>query len=161
MSSDVDILLALERAFAAVPRPAHFTDFAHCAECVEHDERLQACARDALSLEDVGYAAWDPFCVAVPASFGYFFPALARLALAPPSAEHGWYGTQLLFHLTAERRGNGFLDACTPTQRTSVARFLRHLLETRGALVAGDRVTDALTDCYRLWSTAAPARVLN
>jgi hypothetical protein len=161
MSSDVDILSVLERAFAAAPRPVHFTDFAHCAECAEHDERLQACARDALSLEDVGYAAFDPFCIAQPESFSYFFPALARLALAAPSADHGWYGTQLLFHLTAERLGNGFFNACTTAQRAGVARFLRHLLETRAGLVAGDRATDALTDCYRLWSTAAPARVLN
>lgn len=161
VSSDADILSALARVFAGAPRPAHFTDFAHCAECAEHDERLQACARDALCLEDVGYAAFDPFCVALPESFSYFFPALARLALATPSAEHGWYGSQLLFHLMAERLGNGFHRACNAAQRKAVARFLRHLLETRASLVEADRATHALTDCYSLWSTAPSVRVLN
>jgi len=161
VSRDVDILSALERAFSTAPRPVHFTDFAHCAECTEHDERLQACAREALHLEDVGYAAFDPFCVALPESFAYFLPSLARLALAPPSAEHGWYGTQLLFHLMAERHGNGFYRICTSAQRQAVARFLRHLLETRASLVEADCATHALTDCYSLWSTAPSLRVLN
>jgi len=159
--SDDALLSWLERQFDGQARPAHFTDFAHCAECAGHDERLQACNPANLDLEDVGYAAFDPFCVAVPASFTYFFPALARLALSPPSAEHGWYGAQLLFHLSPARRGNGFFDACSPAQRAAVARFLRHLLETRAALAAGDGVTEALLDCYALWSVPDRARVLN
>lgn len=159
--SDDAVLSWLERQFGDQPRPSHFTDFAHCAECAAHDERLQACAPHDLGLEDVGYAAFDPFCVAVPASFTYFFPALARLALSPPSAEHGWYGTQLLFHLSAARRGNGFFDTCSPAQREAVARFLRHLLETRAAFAAADGMTDALLDCYALWAAPEPTRVLN
>jgi len=159
--SDAAVLSWLDRQFGGQPRPRHFTDFTHCVECAGHDERLQACARHRLDLEDVGYAAFDPFCVALPASFTYFFPALARLALSPPSDEHGWYGTQLLFHLSAARRANGFLDACTPAQREAVARFLRHLLETRAALAASDGMTDALLDCYALWTAPESARVLN
>lgn len=159
--SDDALLSWLERQFGAQPRPSHFTDFAHCAECAGHDERLQACEPASLELEDVGYAAFDPFCVAVPASFTYFFPALARLALSPPSAEHGWYGSQLLFHLSPARRGNGFFDACSAAQRAAVARFLRHLLETRAALAADDGMADALLDCYALWTAPDHERVLN
>lgn len=160
-NSDAALLSWLQSQFGEQPRPTHFTDFAHCAECAEHDERLQACEPANLGLEDIGYAAFDPFCVAVPASFTYFFPALARLALSPPSAEHGWYGAQLLFHLSPARRGNGFFDACSPAQRAAVARFLRHLLETRAALAADDGVTEALLECYALWADADRVRVLN
>lgn len=162
MRSDQDVLRELELAFAEQPCPDHFTDFAHCAECAAHDERLQACARAGLALEDVGYAAWDPFCAAVPASFAFFFPALARLALGPPSDDHGWYGTQLLFHLSAARLDNGFFQFCTPGQRAAIGRFIGHLLESRAGLIDANRATDEMLDCYALWIGPAPTpRVLN
>lgn len=159
--SDRILLAGIAREFAGIARPTHFTDFAHCAECAAHDERLQACAPSNLGLEDVAYAAGDPFCVTKPAGFLYFFPALARLALAPPSGEHGWYGAQLLFHLAPARRENGFFDACSPAQRAAVARFLRHLLDTRASLAGEDGVTGMLLDTYGLWAAAQRRLLLN
>lgn len=156
---DRDLLAVIDAAFADLSRPQHFTDFAHCAECAEHDERLQACRGRRLELEDVAYVAFDPFCVALPETFAWFFPALATLALGEPSQEHGWFGTQLLFHLAEPRRANGFHAHCTPAQRDAVAALLRHLLDTRAALIDTDRATDAFLDCYRFWTE--PALALN
>ena len=154
MNGDAALLARIDAAFGEVARPHHFTDFAHCAECAAHDERLQACPGRALELEDVAYAAWDPFCVALPASFTYFFPALARLALATPDIEHDWYGSQLLFHLAQARHGNGFHAACTPAQRATVAALLGHLLESRAALIDADRARQQFLDSHRYWSEA-------
>lgn len=157
--ADREVLRRIEAAFAELGRPPHFTDFTHCAECAEHEQRLQVCAVHGLALDDVAHAAWDPFCVALPASFAYFFPSLARLALASPDVEHGWYGRQLLFHLQEARRTNGFHALCTSPQRAAIAALLRHLLETRAALIDDARDAEAFVDCYCFWADAAP--VLN
>lgn len=154
-SGDRSVLAGIDAAFAAVTRPLHFTEFAHCAECAEHDERLQATDGRRLQLEDVAYPGFDPFCVALPASFVYFLPALARLALNAPHAEHGWYAAQLRFHLDAARRDNGFHAQCTPAQRAAVAALLRHLLETRRSLIEDARALDSFADCYRFWAEPA------
>ncbi len=151
LADDRDLLRRIEGAFASVMRPPHFTDFAHCAECAEHDRLLRVCADRVMVLEDVGYAGWDPFCVALPTSFAFFFPSLARFALADPDAEHGWYGTQLLFHLDEARRANGFHASCTTPQRAAVAALLKHLMETRRPLIDGERAARAFVDCYRFW----------
>lgn len=154
--ADREVLRRIEAAFAEIGRPPHFTDHTHCAECAEHEQRLQVCAARGIGLEDLADAVWDPFCVALPASFMYFFPSLARLALTRPDAEHGWYGAQLLFHLHETRRANGFHALCTPPQRAAVAALLRHLLETRAALIGDTRDADAFVDCYCFWADAGP-----
>ncbi len=158
-SGDRSVLAGIDAAFGDVARPSHFTEFAHCAECADHDERLQATEGRQLQLEDVAYPGFDPFCVALPMSFAYFLPALARLALNAPHAEHGWYAAQLCFHLDAARRANGFHALCTPVQRAAVAALLRHLLETRRSLIEDARALDAFADCYRFW--AEPGSHLN
>lgn len=150
-AADRGVLAAIDAAFADAARPPHFTDFAHCAECAEHDEHLQACATHGLTHADVASAAADPFCVALPATFSYFFPTLARLALAGPHAEHGWYGLQLAFHLAEARRDNGFHAQCSPAQRAAVAALLWHLLETRAGLLDTARAAKDMADCYRFW----------
>jgi hypothetical protein len=55
--------------------------------------------RDTLAVADVGNPGWDPICFITGEGFNYYFPTLARLALADPADEHGWYFEQLLFHL--------------------------------------------------------------
>lgn len=154
---DLAVLAGLETAFAGVPRPMHFTDFSHCPECAEHDERLQASDGRTLGREFVAYPACDPFCVALPASFAYFLPALARLALAAPHADHGWYGAQLRFHLDEARRANGFHALCTPAQRAAVAALIGHLLDTRRSAIELECATEAFFACYRFWAGTATA----
>jgi hypothetical protein len=40
MATDQEIIDAVRLAFAAAPRPEHFTDLTHCCECAEHDALL-------------------------------------------------------------------------------------------------------------------------
>lgn len=162
MHGDQRILKQLRQAFGGVPRPAHFTDVFHCDECAEQDTRLRLCNPRSLGFEDVAYAAFDPFCVATPHALGYFFPALARLALAPPSPAHGWYGSQLLFHLHVDDRDNPFFRYCSERQRVAVAQLLAHLLETRASLALAEAATERFIQCHQLWSDPRQAgRLLN
>lgn len=152
MHGDQRVLELLKQAFGKLDRPAHFTDVSHCDECAEQDTRLRLCNPRALSFEDVARAAFDPFCVASPQALGYFFPALAKLALAPPSPDHGWYASQLLFHLQVDEVDNRFYRYCNDSQRVAVARLLAHLLETRASLALADLATERFIQCHRLWS---------
>ena len=148
--SDSDILDTVEQAFKSCVRPEHFTNYKHCDECEEHDELLRSRNPHTLSIQDVGNIGWDPICFVSPQGFAYYFPALARLALAEPD-KAGWYGSQLLFHLSCagvqER-----ISACTPEQRNAVEGYLRHLFETRLPIVTMYMCDDALLQSLALWS---------
>lgn len=134
MPDDVAILTTVRTAFARCGRPEHFADPAHYLECADHDALLQSRDVGTLAIEDVGNPCWDPVCYIGPAGLGYFFPALARLALADTTTGHGWYAGQLLFHLTCGGAENRHLRGFGPDQRRVVAAFLLHLLETRTRL---------------------------
>jgi hypothetical protein len=84
--------------------------------------------------------------------FGYFFPALARLALSDPDSTQGWYGPQLLFHLTYEEEANRHLRAFEPDQRCAVVALLRHLAATRSQLAHMWVCDDDLRRAISLWS---------
>jgi len=156
MPSDADILQKVELAFAGCHRPDHFTDYAHCEECAEHDEVLRSRDVDTLKIEDVGCPGWDPICFTTSEGFRYYFPALARLALTESDYAHGWYGTQLLFHLRGDGRKNRRFLACTPEQRLAIVQFLRHLVETRAALADSHCSTDDLFQALEIWSDDSP-----
>lgn len=131
VEGDADVLAAVRAAFAGCPRPEHFTNHTHCQECAEYDELLQARAPDTLTIEDIGNVASDPICFVGDAGFAYFFPGLARLALADTNASASWYPAQLLFHLTNDWEKNCRLRALNPDQRRAVADLLRHIVLTR------------------------------
>jgi hypothetical protein len=76
-----DVLAAVRRAFADVPRPERFTDCRHSSDRAEHEETLRAHTPDTISLEQVGNAGWDPICFVTIEGFKYIMPGLARLAL--------------------------------------------------------------------------------
>ena len=98
MLTDAQILERMRQAFAPCARPDHFGPHLHCEECADHDQVLRARDLDTLSLEDVSNPGWDPICFASPEAFRYYLPALARLALAQPTEQHGWYGpSQIAF----------------------------------------------------------------
>jgi hypothetical protein len=99
VNRDDEIFQAIRAAFADCRRPEHFTNYTHCEECHEHDEVLCAHDVDTLALDDVGNPGWDPICFISPQGFAYYFPALARLALAPADDQNDQYLPQLLFHL--------------------------------------------------------------
>jgi hypothetical protein len=93
----VEVLEAIDRAFAAASRPKHFlTDPNHCCECQEHEETLQGVTPETISLTQVGSPAWDPLCGTTPEGFQYFMPGLARLAFGKGG---DYFPDSLLFHL--------------------------------------------------------------
>ena len=96
----------------------------------------------------------------IPFPAPYFFPSLARFALAEPDSQSGWYGEQLLFHLSSGFKDNNFFRYCSPRQRRAVSIFLGHIIESRAALVEAYAATDQFLRCHELWSDAqcsAPA----
>jgi hypothetical protein len=109
-----DVLVAIRRAFADVPRPEQFTDCRHRADRAEHEETLRAHTPDTISLEQVGNPGWDPICFVTIEGFKYFMPGLARLALARG------YIAEFLFQLNDDR-----IAGFTIEQRHAT----RHLLE--------------------------------
>ena len=150
MPSDSQILDAVEQAFRSRVRPEHFTNYNHCDECEEHDELLRSRDIHTLTIKDVGNIGWDPICFVSPDGFADYFPALARLALAQPD-EVGWYGTQLLFHLSSDSAQER-IWACTPDQRNAVYAYPHHLLETRRDIARMYMCDDDLLDTIALWS---------
>jgi len=156
MNTDKQLLALVDAAFAAATRPEHFTDFRHCCECAEHDALLRSRDRDSLRIDDVGHPGWDPLCFCSAEGIAYFFPALARLALAAPSPRHGWYGEQLLFHLGYGFGDNRFLLCCGTAQRQAVAALLGHLIESRAALIDAGGCADEFLRCHALWRGERP-----
>jgi hypothetical protein len=154
MGTDDEILARIDAAFGDVPKPEHFTCYTHCEECAEHDETLRSNDRASLQVSHVGNPGWDPLCFASPAGKAYYMPALARLALAPPTREYGWYGDQLVFHLSSGGAQNAFLAYCSPAQRQAVAGLLAHFVETRAAEAEDCFGADDLLRAHDLWSAA-------
>lgn len=146
------LIAAIDAAFAIVERPAHFTDFTHCCECAEHDALLRSRDRGTLCLEDVGNPGWDPLCFCTAPGLAWYFPALARLALAECRPGAAWYGEQLQFHLGYGDCDNRLLAYFDDVQRDAVARFLAHLIATRAALIDDCGMADDFLRCHALWS---------
>lgn len=149
---DAEILAGVRQAFAACPRPEHFTNHEHCDECFDHDEALRAKDLETLSMADVGNPGWDPICFVTDAGFRYIFPALARLALE--SDYQNPYVDQLIFHLTYDGPGNRRILACSPEQRRAVSGLLEHLLHTRAELVDQCKCAGELLLAIEYWSEA-------
>jgi hypothetical protein len=152
MQSDAEILEAVREAFCNCRKPEHFTNYAHCEECQEHDDTLRAKDVETLAREDVGNVGWDPLCFTSPEGITYLFPALARLALADETESFDWYGSQLLFHLTNDQEQNRLIRYFSRDQRNAVAVLLRHIKATRYDQVANYVCEDELDIAITLWS---------
>ncbi|GFE78656.1 hypothetical protein GCM10011487_06560 [Steroidobacter agaridevorans] len=130
--ADEQVLRDIDLAFANIAKPKHFTDFSHCSECKHHDQTLRSKTRETLCREDLGTAGWDPVTFSSEEGIAYLFPALARFALLPDVwSGYGWYGSQLLSHLSYDGGSNRFLAWCSPAQRDAVYALLKHLSATR------------------------------
>ena len=103
MSTDASILASIDTEFGNLLRPEHFTNHAHCCECAEHDELLRSRDRDTLRVEDVCNPGWDPLCFCSPEGLAYFFPSLARFALAEAESRCAWDGGESVAAVIADR----------------------------------------------------------
>jgi hypothetical protein len=150
MTTDSDIVAAIDAAFVSVSRPEHFTNFQHCEECLEHDQTLLSRAREDLTLEHLGQPGWDPVCFATPTAKAYLMPQLARLALQKSGSNVDWYGSQLIFHLYSGHTSNDLWQFCNPSQKKAVASLLLHLIDSRSNLIDKYCDTDDILRCYEL-----------
>jgi hypothetical protein len=151
MPTDAEVLLLIRDAFAA-PRPEHFTNYAHCCECAEHDATLQGRELATLSMDEIGSPAWDPITFCSPEAFKYWFPALARHTLDEPHDYWGWYGDTLLSQLERDGPRNERWLACTPEQRQAVVTLLEHIFETRAALIEDYDLLHRFARVIEIWS---------
>ena len=153
--TDMDVVALVDAAFADCLRPEHFTNHSHCSECAEHDDLLRSRDRNTLKVEDVGNPGWDPLCFATDEGFKYYVPALVRLALREPLPSVDWYFPQLLFHLTYKDGEVRRLPSCSDQQRDAVGLFLRHVQETRKALIMDHLCEDKLKEAIASWAISA------
>jgi hypothetical protein len=130
-----DVLVAIRRAFADVPRPEQFTDCRHRSDRAEHEETLRAHTPDTISLEQVGNAGWDPICFVSIEGFKYFMPGLARLALARG------YIAEFLFQLNDDR-----IAGFTGEQRLATLQLLELVRDEMSDEVEKWMVEDELKD---------------
>ena len=133
----MNALAAIEKEFADIEKPKHFTNYRHCDECAEHDETLLNATRETISLNELGSPAWDPICfVTNPEAFKYYLPAMARLAAGRGNE---FYLDQFLFHLNAER-----IRFISASGRKAIADYLEELLESMPDEIENCMATDDL-----------------
>ena len=150
VATDAEILRTI-RELCDTTRPEHFANPNHCCECAEHDELLCSRDLDTLTVDDVGNPGWDPICMVTAHAFFYYFPALARLALEPPSSGHGWYFEQLLFHLTYEGSANRRRLAADLRHKQAVLMLLEYVRDTRASLVDEFSCQKDLESALSIW----------
>jgi hypothetical protein len=155
MATDQEIINAVRHAFAAEPRPEHFTDHTHGCECAEHDALLASRDLDRLRLEDVNNAGWDPICFATAEGFRYYLPALVRLTFESATTDD-WYLPQLLFHLIGDGPQNRRVVCCSAAQQRAIVAVLWYVVETHPELIVRYGIEDDLQRALEIWSTPAP-----
>lgn len=121
------VLADVDEAFSNVAKPEHFTDFNHCPECRDHDEVLRGATKDTISREALGSAGWDPMCFVDGHGFAYYFPAMARYALAPELWGGDTYVGQFIFHVGFEKANNRHLQWFSPEQRKAAVAVMELL----------------------------------
>ena len=150
-TTDADILALVDAAFMGVAKPAQFHDPDRGEESAGHNRTLRIRDRATLDIEDVGDICRQPITGCAPQGIAYYFPALARLALAPPTHRHGWYGDTLEIHLSSGGHKNPFLAYCNPQQRQAVAALLGHLNLTRVHLRMRMTDDEQMRNTQALW----------
>lgn len=147
--TEADIIAAAERVFAAVERPAQFTDREHCCECREHDDVLLAHDPQTITREALGGMGWDPITFTTDEGFRYYLPGLIRILLSGTGADS--YYEQFLWHAV----GGGDYDrsrACAPAEKAVVLSALGFLLEHRAAEIDAECLGDELLAAIEKWS---------
>jgi len=121
-TSVADILDQIERSFAVIPRPNHFTDYTHCPECLEYDELFRSHTLKSLAISDLD-ESWTPVMFLTVEGIRYWLPALFRLALEDPSGN-------ALDNLVRRIRKSEF-GTLPLGQQETVNQYLKHVLQWR------------------------------
>ena len=150
MTSDKDILKVVDDAFGDLLRPVHFTVADGDPECMDHDRLLHSRTPETLTIDDVGNIGYDPLVECFPQGIAYYFPALARFALAD-SRLHDWYPFQLTLHLTRDGAANRFLNYCTDSQKAAVCALFAHIQRTRTEKIELECCAEEIQQCTALW----------
>lgn len=157
IKNDREMTDLIEACFGSVEKPEHFTDYLCCEECLEHDQLLREKDKATLSIEDVGNICWQPLSSCSGEGIAYYMPALARLALSPPTHAYGWYGETLGIHLSFSQGRNRLHDYCNAGQRKAVSTLLKYLSKTRPELM-GPEARDEFMALADQWETPPAAR---
>lgn len=133
-----------------IDKSAHFTNYTHCTECLEHDETLRNKDIETIGLEELGNPGWDPICFANTQGFKYYLPALVRLCIE--STEKNYYIDQFLFHISYGAMEKNFLSEFDNAERDFVAKLLNHLLDNKSEIIDQNLDTDALLSALEVWN---------
>jgi len=140
--TESDLLAAIVQTFSRHSRPTVFTNAHHCCECAEHNQTLSAYTPESLTSDAIGNPGWDPVCFATEAAYLYFFPGLARLALA--GRGESFYLDQFVSQLSNRTH---LFDA---SERQLAHALLWHLIDTfDGDPYCDDFTLWRLDDCLR------------
>jgi hypothetical protein len=153
--TDAQLLAEVEATFGSYDRPEHFTNFAHCCECAEHDALLRSRARGQLRTEDVSNAGWNPVCFATNEAFRYLVPDLVRLALRPVGDGDEWSFPNLLFHLGYEGERNRYWSYFSLRERAVIVSVLRHIERTRANDLLHFASAEEVGPVIELWERRA------
>jgi hypothetical protein len=145
----------IDEAFGDTRRPEHFTKYQHCCECFESDEFFQGHTPATLPGTEQ-----PPECLPIafltPHAFGYFMPALMRMAAR--GGEKYCLG-DILFHVEIR------LDRFTVDQRRAVRDLLYAIYDELQSQIHGAvfdyeavwRILNRLDEEFQAGSAAADA----
>lgn len=145
---DKEICELANEAFAGSPRPEHFTNYTHCAECEEHDNLLRSRNLDTLQISDVDNPGWDPVCFLNPSGWLYYFPALVRLSFSDPDDS---YINQFLFHLSWRHREED-VAPLNKEQIKVIISILQHVRNQHIELIRADFDENLLKKTIEIWT---------
>lgn len=117
MSTDAEVIEAVELAFSDLERPEHFTNHLHCEECAEHDQTLLQSDRDSLQVDAVTNPGWDPISFCSPHGKAYYLPSLVRFALNAVEGSGMPYWQHLQIHLEGDGPNSSLIEYCSTPRR--------------------------------------------
>jgi hypothetical protein len=86
-----------------------------------------------------------------PEGFAYYLPALVRIALSAKNNPGDSYLPQFLTHLVGDGLRNARVLECCTEERKAIVSVLRHIAESRAALVDQQGCADQLFEALSCW----------
>lgn len=83
--------------------------------------------------------------------FLYYLPALARLCLAEPTYNYGWYGNLFFWHLISNGPRNARYLACTSEQQQAVVTFIEYVINSRTDMLDEHFAADDALNALQIW----------